>query len=176
MKYLTAGLLSIFLFANASYGDNKPLLKAAGIQEMNETAPDFSVKERGGKAVNLNELKGKVVLLHFWATWCKPCREEFPLFQKLHEEFKEKDFVLLPIAIDPDMTGEEINSFAKGLGASFPVYLAKEGKITGKYWTWGVPSTYFINREGRIVGRAIGPRDWGSEEVKDLIEGLLKEN
>ncbi len=176
MKHLYLGLLSVFLLATYSYGIDSLHLKAAGIQEMSQSAPDFTLKEPGGKPVSLRDLKGKVVLLHFWATWCKPCKEEFPRFEKVYKEFKGRDFVLMPVVIDPKATREEIESFAKGLGASFPVYLASEGNVTSKYWTWGVPSTYFIDKGGNIIGKAIGPRDWGSAEVKNLIEALLKEN
>lgn len=175
MKHLYLGLLSILLLATYSHGVDRAQLKAAGMQEMDQRAPDFTLKGPGGRPVSLRELKGKVVLLHFWATWCKPCKEEFPHLEKVYREFKDRDFLLMPIAIDPNETSVGILFFAKGLGASFPVYLAAEGNVPVKYWAWGVPSTYFIDKGGNIIGRALGPRDWSSTEVKGLIEALLNE-
>ncbi|MBI2413392.1 MAG: TlpA family protein disulfide reductase [Deltaproteobacteria bacterium] len=175
MKYLFFGLLSLFLFATDSYGVDRAHLKAAGIQEMSQSAPGFTLKGPGGRPVTLRELRGKVVLLHFWATWCKPCKDEFPLLEKVYEGFKGRGLALLPIAIDPDIASDKISSFAKGLGGNFPVYPASEGDVPEKYRAWGVPSTYFIDKEGNIVGKAIGPRDWSSAEVKSLVEALLLE-
>ncbi len=175
MKYFFPGLLSIFLFATCSYGVDRAQLKAAGIREMSQSAPDFTLKGPGVKTVNLRGLRGNVVMLHFWATWCKPCKDEFPLLEKVYEGFKGRGFALLAIAIDPDETREGINSFAKGLGGDFPLYLASEGDVPDKYWAWGIPSTYLIDKEGNIIGNAIGPRDWGSAEVISLIEALLRE-
>ncbi|MBI5344051.1 MAG: TlpA family protein disulfide reductase, partial [Deltaproteobacteria bacterium] len=112
---------------------------------------------------------------HIWATWCKPCKEEFPLFNALYQRFRDKEAVLLPVAIDEGMDRDALASFAKGLGAAFPVYLAKEGGITDRYWRWGVPVTYVIDKKGSIAGRALGPRDWASKETAELIEALIKE-
>lgn len=168
---------SVFILLSASfcYGIDKKLFIAAGIQELKQEAPDFTVVEHDGKKVRLQDYKGKVVIIHIWATWCKPCKEEFPLFEKMYQRFKDKNVVFLPIAIDAKATQTEIDVFAKGLGASFPVYLAISGSVTDKYWTWGVPVTYFIDKKGWIAGRAVGPRDWASDSINNLINALLEE-
>ena len=158
-----------------AYGIDKKLLNAAGIQELKQEAPDFTIVNPDGKKVNLKDYKGRVVILHFWATWCKPCKEEFPLFEKVYQKFKDKNVVSLLIAIDTKASREEIYLFAKELGVSFSVYLAKEGNITDRYWTWGLPVTYFLDKDGMIVGRAIGPMDWTSDSINNLINALLKE-
>ncbi|MBI3753735.1 MAG: TlpA family protein disulfide reductase [Deltaproteobacteria bacterium] len=167
----------MMIFAPPLYGVDRGILKALGIQELsgNKEAPDFSLLDSDGRKISLKDFKGKVVILHLWATWCKPCKEEFPLFEKIYQRFKDKDVAFLPIAIDTKATQEDINAFAKKLGASFPVYLAREGNITDRYWTWGVPVTYFIDKRGFIAGRAIGSRDWASDKVIDLINALLEE-
>lgn len=165
----------MLLFAGSSYSLDKAHLKAIGIQELKEEAPDFSIKDPDGKVMSLKDFRGKVVILHFWATWCKPCKEEFPLFEKMYQRFRDKDVVFLPIAIDQKASMAEIDAFAKKLGANFSVYLAREGNITDKYWTWGVPVTYFIDKKGWIAGRAVGPRDWASDSINNLINALLQE-
>lgn len=163
------------LFAGSSYSLDKAHLKAIGIQELKQEAPNFTIKDTDGKVMSLKDFRGKVVILHFWATWCKPCKEEFPLFEKMYQRFKDNDIVFLPIAIDAKATQEDIDAFAKGLGARFLVYLAKSGNVPDRYWTWGVPVTYFLDRNGWIIGRAIGPRKWDSQEIVSLIQGLLSD-
>ncbi|MCR4286929.1 MAG: TlpA family protein disulfide reductase [Deltaproteobacteria bacterium] len=151
----------------------KAVFKGAGLQQLEIEAPDFTIAGKDGERINLKGLKGGVVFLHLWATWCKPCKEEFPQIEKLYKAHKGRAVTLLPVAIDSKATQEEIDSFARSLGASFPVYL--KGDMSAKYWTWGVPTTYLIDKRGKIVGRALGPRDWSSKDVYDLIEALLKE-
>lgn len=154
---------------------DKKKLDAAGFQELNQEAPDFTLTDAAGRKISLKDCRGKVVVLHVWATWCKPCREEFPLFEKMYQHFSNKAFVFLPVAIDPGAVYKEVSLYARNLGATFPVYLAKEGSLSDRYWTWGVPVTYFIDKRGWIAGRAIGPRDWGSDRIKELITALLDE-
>ncbi len=168
-------LLLALSFASTAFGIDQSYLDAAGIMGLKQEAPDFTIASQAGKKMNLNDYRGKVVILHIWATWCKPCKKELPLFVKMYQNFRNKDIVFLPIAVDVKATHEEIDSFAKGLGADFPVYLAREGDITDRYWTWGVPVTYLINKKGWIIGRAIGPRDWGSGSINELINALLEE-
>ncbi len=165
----------VFLFFTPSWALDKKALKEAGVQELSEEAPDFTLVDKEGQGISLKGLKGRAVLIHVWATWCKPCKEEFPLLDRLYKEFNDKGLVLVPVAIDPKISQGEIDSFARSLGGSFPVYLANRGSITDKYWTWGVPVTYFIDKNGRIAGRAIGPRDWGSKEIKEIIMALIEE-
>lgn len=176
MKYIFLIIASlIFMTSSHAYGIDKKLLNAAGIQELKQEAPDFTIVDIDGKKTNLKDYRGKVVMIHIWATWCKPCKDEFPLFENVYRKFKDKDFVFLPIAIDQNASREEAASLAKKLGASFSIYLAREGNITDRYWTWGVPVTYFIDKKGWIAGRAIGPRDWGSNSVINLIDAMLEE-
>ncbi|MBI3755221.1 MAG: TlpA family protein disulfide reductase [Deltaproteobacteria bacterium] len=125
MKIRVAVIALTLLCCPLSYGIDKKLLGAAGIQELKQEAPDFTLINPDGKKISLSDYKGKVVIIHIWATWCKPCKEEFPLFEKVYQRFKDRDVVFLPIAIDPKAGRPEIDAFAKKLGASFSVYLAK---------------------------------------------------
>lgn len=158
-----------------SYGIDRKKLEAAGVQELTQEAPDFTLVTHEGKRIGLKDFRGKVVILHIWATWCKQCESEFPLFEKMYQNFRDRDVVFLLVSVDPNAAWEDVNSFARGLGSTLPVYLAREGNIIDRYWTWGVPVTYFIDKKGRIAGRAIGPRDWGSDKNNELIKALLNE-
>ena len=169
---IVTGLVLAFSPASISYGIDRKHLSAAGLQELRQEAPDFSLIA-GNQTIGLKDYTGRVVILHFWATWCKPCKEEFPAFEKLYQEIKARDIVFIPISIDAKATQDVIDTFAKGHGTSFPVYLARSGNVTDKYWTWGVPVTYFIDKKGWIVGRAVGPRKWDSPEIMKLIQSLL---
>lgn len=168
-------LAALTLLPAPCMGLDKKLLAAAQMQELAEAAPDFTLIGPSGKKLALREKRGHVVIIHIWATWCKPCKDEFPLFERLYMEFKERGVVFLPVAIDANADIKEITAFAKALGATFDVYLAGTGDITDKYWTWGVPVTYLVDKKGSMVARALGPRDWGSDNVRELIEALLSE-
>lgn len=173
-KSLVIALLSCLVFSTSlAYGVEKGLLDSLGLQELSQEAPDFTLINP--KKITLKDYRGKVVIINIWATWCVPCKEEFPLFEKMYQRIMEKNIAFLPIAMDINATQDEINKFAKEQAATFPVYLARTGNVTNKYWTWGVPVTYFIDKKGWIVGRAIGPRDWASDKVNDLVNALLEE-
>lgn len=168
-----AALALIFVYTPTSWGVEKRLLDNAGVQGLTQEAPEFTLTDRSGNRTGLRENRGKVVILHLWATWCGPCKEEFPLFEKVFQRFKDRGVVFFFVAIDRDKNVEEVRSLAKGYGASFEVYLARDGAITERYWSLGVPETYFIGKDGVIAARALGPRDWGSEGAAALIDGLL---
>ncbi len=168
--------MALALLPTGALGFDKKLLAAAGMQELAQEAPDFTLIGPSGKKLLLRENRGRVVIIHIWATWCKPCKDEFPLLERLYRGFKERDVVFLPVAIDMNADIKEIEAFAKALGATFDVYLAGKGDITDKYWTWGVPVTYLVDKKGSMVARALGPRDWGSDGVRALIEALIDEH
>lgn len=173
---LMVALLSCLTFsASLAHGVNKDYWDSLGLQELSQEAPDFTLINPGGKQINLKEYRGKVVIVNIWATWCVPCREELPLFEKMYQKIYGKNIVFLPIAIDAKATQDEVTDFARNQSATFPVYLARIGNVTSKYWTWGVPVTYFIDKKGWIVGRSIGPRDWSSDQVYGFINALLEE-
>ncbi len=178
----TTAYIAAFILATAvtlasgtlSFGLEKKLFDSAGVQVLDEKAPEFVLDGKGGR-LKLEDLRGSVVLLHIWATWCSPCREEFPQFERIYKRYSSKGFALVPVAIDKGIGRDELKAKAVELGASFPVYLASDGVITDRYWTWGVPETYFIDKKGRIRARAIGPRNWSSEGVDALINALIDE-
>ena len=175
MKKLLIILAALAFLPGQCRGLDKRLLSAAGAQALAEEAPDFTLLSASGRRTTLSESRGRVVIIHIWATWCEPCKKEFPLLEKMYGEFKKKGVVFFPIAVDTNTDIKKIDAYAKGLGATFDVYSAEDGDISEEYWTWGVPVTYFVNKKGVIVARALGPRDWNSDGVKTLIQALLDE-
>lgn len=142
----------------------------AGTQEVNEKAPEFSLREPGGKELTLHDLAGKPVVLHFWATWCGPCKRELPVFEKLQNVFKDKGLSVILVSVDSKASRKEATSVLKNLGISFPVYFAREGKVPRTYWSSGVPSTYVIDASGTIVARSVGVE----EKLEDLLASRVR--
>jgi cytochrome c biogenesis protein CcmG/thiol:disulfide interchange protein DsbE len=135
-------------------------------------APDFAVPDLSGQAVRLSALRGKVVLVSLWTTWCPPCREEMPSMEKLWLQLKDRGFVLL--AVSQDEGGKAlVEPFVQQLQLTFPVLVDPEHQVGDKYQVWGYPESFLIDREGRVVERIIGPRDWLAPAQVAAIEKLL---
>ncbi len=135
-------------------------------------APDFAVPDLTGQAVRLSGLRGQVVLVNLWTTWCPPCREEMPSMEKLYQRLKDRGFVLL--AVSQDENGKAaVEPFVRDLGLTFPVLVDPEHQVGDRFQVWGYPESFLIDREGRVVERIIGPRDWASPEQVAALERLL---
>jgi len=136
-------------------------------------APDFSLKGLNGKKVELKQLRGKVVFLNFWATWCSPCKEEMPSMEALHQQFKEKNFILITVSVD--YGGQKtVKEFMNKHQYTFSVLLDPDGETLGLFDVKGIPTTYLIDKKGKTVGKAIGPRKWNSPEAVSLINLLIE--
>jgi peroxiredoxin len=135
--------------------------------------PDFTLPTLDGGFITLSNFKGKVVLINFWTTWCPPCREEMPSLERLYRHFKHEDFTLL--AVDIMENPKTVKRFARDYNLSFPILLDEKGEVSAKYAANAIPTTYFIDKQGKAVGKAIGPRKWDGDHAKDLIEELLGE-
>lgn len=136
-------------------------------------APDFTLKDLRGNLVRLQDLKGKVVFLNFWATWCPPCRLEMPAMEQLHKEFSDQGLVVL--AVNFRESPDEIKPFLKQHGLTFTALLDEEEKAFGLYRAWSLPTTFLTNRSGEIVGKVIGYRDWHSDHAKAFFRRLLED-
>src|SRR5208282_2690412 len=112
-------------------------------------AADFSLTDLGGTAISLSSLRGKVVFLNVWATWCAPCREEMPSIEALYEEFsKDPDFVVL--AVNEDSEGRSVvDSYVRRSGFKFNVLLDPQNQVGDAYDVSGIPETFIIDRTGR---------------------------
>ncbi|HLE08412.1 MAG TPA: TlpA disulfide reductase family protein [Thermodesulfobacteriota bacterium] len=149
-------------------------LKDLSIQALGGKAPGLMVRG-DSKEVRLADYRGKVVMLHFWAM-CKPCVKEMPALESLYRRFNDKGLAFLAITTEPKANRGEINAFAKRLGITFPIYFVGDGEVPDSYWAAGEPQTYLIDKKGNLIGRAFGPRDWGTKEATGLISRLLEEN
>ncbi|MDH4162520.1 MAG: TlpA family protein disulfide reductase [Nitrospirota bacterium] len=132
-------------------------------------APDFTLKDLAGKAVHLGDLKGKVVLVEFWATWCPPCRESIPGMERLHKAYQGKGLVVLGVSMDTSGL-DEIRSFAKEFGISYPV-LRGDDEVAAKYMVRAIPMVYIVNKDGMIAKQYLGGAEEGDleKDIKSLL-------
>lgn len=136
-------------------------------------APDFALSDLNDKPYRLSDFRGKVVFLNFWATWCKPCREEMPSMEILNKNFEKDGLVILAVSIDRVTTTKEIPPFVKGLNLTFPVLIDSWGQTDKPYKRMGVPETFIIDQEGIIREIVIGPRDWTRLDSLQVLTKLL---
>ena len=153
---------------------HEELAEKLGIEPVKTTlAPDFFLEDLNGNSVRLRDLRGKVVLLNFWATWCPSCRFEMPSMEALHKEYSRQGLVVL--AVNFRESPGEIRPFYKEHNLSFRTLLDTGGETFARYETWSLPTTFLIDRRGYVVGKVIGYRDWHSDQSKAFFTQLLKE-
>lgn len=137
-------------------------------------APVFELPRAGEEgALDLDQLRGRVVLINFWATWCKPCEDEMPSMERLYQRLSGQAFELVAISVDEEL--EPVRAFQQRLGLTFPILLDPAQETSRRYQTTGYPESFLIDREGRIATqRFIGPRDWSDPAYVALVERLLE--
>ena len=145
-------------------------LGVAGFKVRPTAAPDFSLEALDGKSMRLSDLRGKAVLLNFWATWCGPCKIEMPWFVELQNQYGSQGLQIVGVAMD-DSGKDEIAKFAKEMGVNYPVLLGKEAVGDEYGGVPALPESFFISRDGRIVDKIIGLR--GKAEIEDAIKKAL---
>lgn len=136
-------------------------------------APEFSLEGLSGRKFELRNFKGKVIFLTFWATWCGPCKEELPSIEALHQQFKGKEFVVLTVAVDLEGT-IPVEKFLAKHGYTFHVLVDSKNAMLDLYRVEGIPMTFLIDKKGRIIGKALGPRNWKSPEAISLFNQLIE--
>jgi peroxiredoxin/Cu/Ag efflux protein CusF len=136
-------------------------------------APDFALPLRSGGAMRLADLRGKVVLLNFWATWCVPCRTEMPALEALYQRHKEAGLVVLAINMDT-LSSTGLEAFVKEVAVTFPIVLDPAWSTAKLYQVRGLPTTYLIDRAGQVVVREVGERDWLDGVSHMAVQGLLQ--
>ena len=149
--------------------------------EVGTAAPDFSATTLQGEPVGMANLRGQVVLLNIWATWCPPCREEMPSMQRLHQRFEGQDLRVVAVSVDRGLglldalgnVGGDVPAFARELGLTFDVWLDPSGRVQRRYRVGALPESFVIDRTGTIVSKAIGAEEWDSEGNVALIQRLL---
>ncbi|HSB79231.1 MAG TPA: TlpA disulfide reductase family protein [Candidatus Methylomirabilis sp.] len=135
--------------------------------------PQFGGQTPDGGKLSLAELRGMVVLVNFWASWCLECRPEMPVLERLHREFASRGLAVIGINVREGK--EAVRRYAKNLGLTFRLVLDPDGKINAQYGVIGLPTTFVVGRNGHAVALAIGPREWDSAPARALLQALLSE-
>lgn len=161
-------LFSLFFIAGC---ENIGGLGKAKRMEIGKPAPDFVLQDASGKTWQLSSQKGKVVFVNFWATWCKPCRDEMPSMEALNKAMAGKPFQMLSIVFNDDLKMAE--SFARRLGATFPVLANPGPELTEAYMITGVPETFLVDADGILQHKFIGPYNWNTPEMRNLVLKLF---
>ena len=174
-KKLIFLIVILFAFNLPANADESGLFSKIGATPIknHKKTPNFCLEELNGEKVRLAALKGKIVFLNFWATWCGPCIEEMPSMEALYQRYREKDFVLLAISVE-ERNPEPAKKFIQKHRYRLPVLLDPAGKTLDLFEIHRIPATVIIDKKGRTIGRAIGPRDWSSPEVFSLIDQMLQ--
>jgi peroxiredoxin len=149
------------------------LLRRARIQVLNQPRDlhDFTLPLLGGENVTLSSFKGNVIVLNFWATWCPPCRVEMPSMETLYQRYKDQGLVML--AVNLRENDGVVQQFIREHGYTFPVLVDRDGRTGSIYGIEAIPTTFIIDREGRIIGRIVGSIYWDTPQVFAAIEALL---
>ena len=153
-------ILVLFLLGACSQGN---------AVELGQKAPEFSLTDINGKTVNLSDFKGKVIILDFFASWCPPCRQEVPDFIKLQNEYGDKGFTMVGVAL---VSAQEAKNFAGKVGINYPVLVDNE-KVSNLYGPIrSIPTTFVLDKDGKISKMYIGfrPKDVFENDIKELLK------
>ena len=158
----------------AFYGGESPApgMKGEGVSMIGMEAPDFTLSDPSGGTVHLRDLRGKVVVVDFWATWCSPCRALMPHIQKMHEQLAAKGLAILGLDVGEDTA--TVAKFAKERAYTFPLLLDAEPQVTSRYFVQSYPTTFVIDRAGRIAFR--GTASDNPTDLQAAVENALSNN
>lgn len=138
-----------------------------------DKAPDFTLSDISGGQVSLSSLRGKVVMLEFWATWCPPCKEAVPELKAIHERYKERGFVLLGVSVDKGADSKTaVSAYVKSHSITYPV-LFDDNNTNGTYSVTSIPTSFIIDKAGRIVNKRLGFIPGSTDNLSKEIEALL---
>jgi len=153
--FFVGAVVAVMLFAGIRIARNNRANGPANGQLMGATAPDFVLDSLDGKSLKLSSLRGKAVLLNFWATYCGPCKVEMPWFVELQKEYGPQGFQIVGVAMD-DASTEDIAKFAKDMGVNYPILLGKEAVGLSYGGVNVLPTTFFLDRNGKVIAREFG--------------------
>ena len=169
MNRQTLLLFILFLAAVVYFGYFLP--QKSGIQEGDE-APDFHLMDERGVKVDLETFRGQVVLLNFWATWCPPCVWEMPSLERLSRRLSSDGLVVLAVSID-EGGWPTIERFKSEIPVSFTILWDATTDVAAAYGTYQLPESYLISKDGIVLKKYLGPREWDDPEIVDEIKELM---
>lgn len=151
--------------------------------EVGSSAPEVNATDLNGRPVRLSQLRGQVVLLNIWATWCGPCQQEMPSMQRLFDSLKGEGLRIVAVSVDarpgtPDESGRpggDVAAFTREFGLSFDVWQDPSGAVSRDYRTTGIPESFLVDKRGKIVKKVIGALEWDDPATVALIRRLLRE-
>lgn len=177
-RKLATFLLATCVVATAAAGEppSAELARKAGMEAYPAAlrAPPMRLRSFGGLGDQLRsaeDYKGRVVLLNFWASWCPPCREEFPSLERLQQKLGDKDFTVLAVSVADSEDG--VNHFLAGRKPVFDILMDDDGKVSAAFRARGVPVTYLLDRQGRLLAGKTGPQHWDSPAMEELIRQTI---
>ena len=141
--------------------------------EVGHPAPVFKLRNLQGNLEGLVDHKDKVIILNFWATWCAPCLEEMPAFEKLYRRYRSQDLTVLAVSIDKG-DFSKVQGFVDSNNLTFPVLMDSDGVAEKLYPSFTIPFTYVIDKEGRVAARVDGAKNWASNETFAALNILIK--
>jgi cytochrome c biogenesis protein CcmG/thiol:disulfide interchange protein DsbE len=176
-RLLVGALIVVALWspANADEPSVTALLKRLDLVEYRAgtKAPNFTAPILDARPLSLTDLRGKVVIVNFWASWCLECRPEMPALESLHRELASRGLAIVGINARED--SRTVARYAEELRLTFPLVVDPAGKINNLYGVIGLPTTFVVGRDGRAVAFGVGSRDWQSRPARALLEALLAE-
>ncbi len=171
LSFLRVASVALWIVTIAcSVPENSESEDVSGPAVEGRLAPQFSVKDRSGQLHSLNDFRGKVVLVNFWATWCPPCIEEMPSMDSLQKTLDQEKFSIIAISVDDSW--DPVDTFIKLSNLDLNIYSDFEGKVAKLYGTHKVPETYILNKEGIVVRKILGEIDWTSPKVLSYLKEL----
>ena len=170
--FIGLGDLPIDLFAETENQELERLFSDMGVLQIppNTDPLEIQLSDPTGRPVSLSEFRGKIVFINFWTTWCLACVIEMPSMEKLHQRFKDKDFVM--VAINLQESAERVKQFYKEHRLTFATLLDITGDVGAALGINAIPTTFILDKNGRIIGKALGPREWEGKKSIALFEYL----
>jgi len=150
----------------------QPPASPSGSLAFLSAAPSLPISDRSGKRIDLSKEKGKLVLIHFWATWCPPCVEEVPALSRFWERYQGRDDIVL-YAVSVDKDWKTIDQFNAKNPKRLPLYIDPGAATAKRFGTTQYPETYIVNRSGRVIEHVPGAVSWDDPEIRKRIEQLL---
>ena len=148
-------------------------LTAAHAAEMNEAAPDFTLKSLGGENLKLSEMAGNVVLINFWASWCGPCREEMPLLNALHNKYEPLGFTVWGVNVEENSANAQ--GFLNDFPVDFPILLDDTNKVSRQFKVIAMPTTVVVDRDGNMRYLHQGYKSGDEARYRKMVKKLVRE-
>lgn len=150
----------------------QPVDSGDTLPRVGQPLADFTLSDLEGRTVQLSALRGKVVFINVWATWCQPCIDEMPTIQRLYDLLHARGLEVLAVSLDP-LGEQKVAPFMRDYQLTFPALLDAASSVERLYGTAGVPESFIVDKRGLLVEKVVGPQDWSHPQVLTMFERLL---